>query len=81
MHAFSFHKQRQAETGQKNKQKLSNILTLNFWQKCPNIPVCGCFNEIIWLIGMKLKIMMKDHKINRPRLEHEHKYTKYSMSW
>ena len=40
-----------------------------------------CLNEVIWLMTMKISLeMKKDHTdrydINRPRLRHEHKYTK-----
>ena len=40
----------------------------------------GSFNEIIWLIAMKMKVIIKiDHMIDRPRNGHGHKYTKYSI--
>ena len=44
---------------------------------------CVCFNEIIWLIVMKMRLKMKirSHRcdINRIRQRHEHKYTKCKM--
>ena len=54
-----FYKQRQAETCKKNKQKLSNTLRLNFWQACPENKFF-CVNEIIWLIVMKMKMIIKN---------------------
>ena len=57
IHAFlkrkHFCKQRQAKIGKKNKQKLSDNQRLNFWQKYPN-KQAWLFNEIIWLITMKM---------------------------
>ena len=44
---------------------------------------CVCFNDIIWLIIMKMRLKMKigSHRydINRTRPRHEHKYTKYEI--
>ena len=50
------YKQHQTETGKKIKQKLSNTLTLNFWQACPKNKFFFV-NEIIWLVVMKVKIV------------------------
>ena len=49
-----FYKERQAEIG----KKLSNTLWLNFWCTCPKNKFF-CVNEIIWLIVMKMKMIMK----------------------
>ena len=42
----------------------------------------ACFNEIIWLSVMKMKIIIKDksHKfdIKGPRLRQRHKHAKYN---
>ena len=44
---------------------------------------CVCFNELIWLMTMKIRLKMKTrshrYDINRPRSRHRHKYTKYKM--
>ena len=40
-----------------------------------------CLSEVIWLMTMKVRLDMKNrsnrYDINRPRLKHDHKYTKY----
>ena len=65
----------------RKKQKLSNTLKLNLWQTCPKIK-CFCFNEIIWLIVLKMKMIMKTkslkYVINRPRQRYRHKYAKHN---
>ena len=42
-----------------------------------------CLNEVIWLMSMKMRLKMKNrslrYNINRPRLRHGNKYTKYKM--
>ena len=44
---------------------------------------CICFNEVIWLMGMKMRLKIKNrsqrYNINRPRPRNGHKYTKYEM--
>ena len=44
---------------------------------------CVCFNEIIWLVMIKMRMKMKNrsnrYDINRNRPRHGHKYTKYKM--
>ena len=44
---------------------------------------CVCFNEVIWLMAMKMRLKMKNrsniYDINGPRPGHGHKYTKYKM--
>ena len=45
---------------------------------------CASFNEIMWLIIMKMRLKIKigfhRYNINRPRPKHGHKYPKYKMS-
>ena len=43
---------------EKNKQKLSNTLSLNFWQACAENKFF-CVSEIKWLIVMKMKMIIK----------------------
>ena len=42
-----------------------------------------CLNKVVWLmtIKMRLEVKKRSHRydINRPRLRHGHKYTKYKM--
>ena len=44
---------------------------------------CICFNEVIWLMTMKMTLKMKNrshrYDIIRPKPRHGHKYTKYKM--
>ena len=44
---------------------------------------CVCFNEVIWLMTMKVRLKMKSrshrYDINRTKLRHGHKYSKYKM--
>ena len=68
-----FHKQLQTKIGQKLKQKLSNTGGWTLDKNVQNNKIV-CLNEIIWLITMKMKMIMKiDHIINRPRSKHGHK--------
>ena len=45
---------------------------------------CVCFNEVISLIKIKMRLKMKNrsqrHGINRPKSRHRHKCTKCKMS-
>ena len=42
-----------------------------------------CFNSVLWLTEMKMRLKLKSrsqrYDVNRPRLRHGHKYTKYKM--
>ena len=44
---------------------------------------CICFNDVIWLMAMKMRLKMKNrsqkYDINRLRPRRGHKYTKYKM--
>ena len=61
---------------------LSSKTNMRYPKKCAKHK-CACFNEIMWLIIMKIRLKMKDgsHRcdINRTRSRHGHKYTKNKM--
>ena len=62
--------------------KLSSITCMRYSKKCAKSK-CSCFNEIMWLIVMKMRLKMKNrshrYDINRARPRLGHKYTKYKM--
>ena len=61
---------------------LSFKTNMRYSKKCVKNK-CVCFNEIMWLIIMKMRLKMKigSHRydIHRTRPRHGHKYTKYKI--
>ena len=51
---------------------------VQYSKKCAKTK-CTCFNEIMWLIIMKMRLKMKMDHINRNKPRRGHKYTKYKM--
>ena len=61
---------------------LSSKTNMRYPKKCAK-NICVCFNEIVWLIIMKIKLKMKHrshrYDINKTRLRHGYKYAKYKI--
>ena len=61
---------------------ISSKTNMRYFEKCTKNK-CVCFNEIVWLIIMKMRLKIKNgshrYDINRTGPIHGHKYTKYKM--